>query len=146
MERRVQSRIVTYAGDLVIVCKRGRAEEALRQLRAIMGKLELTLNEDKTRVREATQGQFNFLGYTFGRMYSTVTGEAYLSYRPAKKSVARAIDAIHALTDQKMTWQEATQVVGKMNRVRGWANYFAVGWTNRAYRAIDTYSAARLRR
>ena len=61
--------------------------------------------------------------------------------------MARVIEAIHALTDQKTTWQEATQVVGKMNRVlRGWANYFAVGWTHRAYRAIETYSAARLRR
>jgi hypothetical protein len=32
-------RIVTYADDFVIPCRRGKAEEALRQLRVIMGKL-----------------------------------------------------------------------------------------------------------
>jgi hypothetical protein len=30
---------VTYADDFVIPCRRGKAEEALRQLRVIMGKL-----------------------------------------------------------------------------------------------------------
>jgi RNA-directed DNA polymerase len=41
---------VTYADDLVILCRRGRAEEALRRLREIMGKLKLTVNEEKTRI------------------------------------------------------------------------------------------------
>jgi RNA-directed DNA polymerase len=38
-ERSLGSRIVTYADDFVIPCRRGKAEEALRQLRVITGKL-----------------------------------------------------------------------------------------------------------
>src|ERR1700693_5339967 len=64
------TRIVTYADDLVILCRKGRAEEALHQLRAIMGKLKLTVNEEKTRICRVPEGEFDFLGFTFGRMYS----------------------------------------------------------------------------
>jgi RNA-directed DNA polymerase len=49
LERSLHSRIVTYADDLVILCRKGNAEEALLRLREIMGKLKLTVNEEKTR-------------------------------------------------------------------------------------------------
>ena len=44
------TRIVTYADDLVILCRKGKAEVALTRLREIMGKLKLTVNEEKTRI------------------------------------------------------------------------------------------------
>ena len=74
--KRLGSRIVTYADDLVILCRKGKAEEALQQLREIMGKLKLTVNEEKTRICRVPEGEFDFLGYTFGRMYSRTTGKA----------------------------------------------------------------------
>jgi retron-type reverse transcriptase len=47
LEQRLGSRIVTYADDLVILCRRGKAEEALQWMCKIMGQLKLTVNEDK---------------------------------------------------------------------------------------------------
>jgi RNA-directed DNA polymerase len=41
-----------------------------------MGKLKLTVNEEKTRIRKAPEEEFDFLGYTFGRMFSARTGQA----------------------------------------------------------------------
>jgi RNA-directed DNA polymerase len=147
LEQSLGTRLVTYADDLVILCKRGKAEEALHQLREIMGKLRLQVNEEKTRICKMPEGQFDFLGYTFGRMYSPKTGKAYLGYRPSKKSIRRAVENIHALTVRARTWQETTELVGKMNRMlRGWANYFQVGSVSKAYRALDAYAALRLRR
>src|SRR5215510_5440234 len=113
LERSLGSRIVTYADDLVILCRKGKAEEALQRLREIMEKLKLTVNEEKTRICRVPEGEFDFLGHTFGRMYSAKTGKAYLGYRPSKKSIKHMVENVHALTG---SWQDTTELVGKLNR------------------------------
>ena len=56
---------MAYADDLVILCRKGKAEEAMARLREIMGKLKLTVNEEKTRICKIPEGEFDFLGYRF---------------------------------------------------------------------------------
>jgi RNA-directed DNA polymerase len=135
------------ATRLVILCRRGNAEEALIRMRDLMGQLKLTVNEEKTRICKVPEDSFDFLGYQFGRLYKRTTGNAYIGMRPSKKSIRHMIETVHELTAEATVWQDTTALVGKLNRaLRGWANYFQVGMTTRAYRAIDTCTTKRLSR
>jgi group II intron reverse transcriptase/maturase len=144
-EKRFRAYIVNYADDLVICC-RGNAEEALATMRGIMGKLKLTVNETKTRVCKLPEEKFDFLGYTFGRCYSTQTGQAYLGTVPSKKRVLRICEAISGETGRSKTGVDRETVVGKLNRMMvGWANYFCLGPVSKAYRAVEQHARKRLR-
>ena len=122
------------------------AEEALATMRVMMTKLKLTVNETKTRVSSLPEEKFDFLGYTFGRCYSTKTGRAYLGTVPAKKRVIRICEAISGETGRNRTQLDHKTVVTKLNQMmNGWANYFCLGPVSKAYQAVDRHTCKRLR-
>jgi len=144
-EKRLTAYIVNYADDLVICC-RSQAEEALATMRDMMLKLKLTVNETKTRVCKLPEEKFDFLGYTFGRCYSTKTGRAYLGTTPSKKRVHRICAAISEATRRSQTQQSVEALVAALNRqIIGWANYFCLGPVSKAYRAVEQHTRRRLR-
>jgi len=99
LEQSLGSRIVTYADDLVIPCRKGKPKWALQRLREIMGRLKLTVNEEKTRICKIPEGELDFLGYHVrGGCIRRRTGQARLGYRPSKKSIKRMVEKVHAMT------------------------------------------------
>jgi RNA-directed DNA polymerase len=144
-EKRLKAYIVNYADDLVICC-RSKAEDALVLMRDMMARLKLTVNEKKTRVCKLPEEKFDFLGYTFGRCYSTKTGRAYLGTTPSKKRVQRICASISEETGRNKTTLDAKVVVKTLNQMlNGWANYFCLGPVSKAYRAVDQHTRKRLR-
>ena len=145
-EPRFQAQIVNYADDFVICC-RGSAEDAKRAMQNLMERLELTVNEAKTRVCHVPDEPFDFLGYTIGRCHSTQTGKAYIGTRPSRRRIARMCGAIHEITSSRWRMLDAPDRVVRLNRLlRGWANYFCLGPVSKAYRAVDAHARYRLRR
>jgi hypothetical protein len=112
----------------------------------MMSKLKLTVNETKTRVCSLPEEKFDFLGYTFGRCYSTRTGRAYLGTVPSKKRVQRICRAVSEEPERRTTQLDSKTLVGKLNRMMtGWANYFCRGPVSKAYDAVDRHAKKRLR-
>jgi len=145
-EERLKARIVNYADDLVILC-RGSAQQAEVEMRRIMTRLKLTVNDEKTRVCRVPRESFDFLGYTIGQCYRPKTGSAYIGTRPATKRIQRICQQISRMTPRSTGQTDATEMVGRLNRtLQGWANYFCLGPVSKAYRAVDSHTRDRLRR
>ncbi len=122
LERTLGTRLVTYADDLVILCRRGKAEAALQRLREIMGKLKLTLSEEKTRICRVPEGEFDFLGYTFGRMFSARTGQARIGRDARTRELRRSVSRIRKPSvSQTASRRHHRRSVTRSARSRHWS-------------------------
>ena len=131
----------------LVICTRGRADEALATMRTMMAKLKLTVNEQKTRRCCLPEGTFTFLGYTFARYYSMRTGRSYLGLRPAWKKIRKLCRELSEVTDRRTCQRAATEEVRKLNqKLNGWANYFCLGPVVQVYGIVQKHVRRRLRR
>ena len=141
-----RAHIIAYADDFVILSC-GHAEQAQEWTQQVMSRIGLTLNEQKTSIRDARREEFDFLGYTFGRCYPMRRGRVYLGTVPSKKRVQRICRAISDETGRDTVRLDPKAMVEKLNRMlTGWANYFCLGSVSKAYSAVDMHAHRRLRR
>ena len=136
--------LVNYADDFVVLCRRG-ARQVLEATRRWMTRIGLVLNDEKTCLRDGRRESFDFLGYTFGPMYSPRTGGRYLGATPSKKSVGRLREKI-----RKHLWRGSVapeaEVIAALNRtLRGWASYFCYGTLAKVRKVVDLYVCDRVR-
>jgi len=144
LECRHDAVLVTYADDLVVLCRRG-AKQVLNKTQRWMEQMGHTLNESKTSLRDATRESFDFLGYTFGPMYSPCTGGRYIGATASRKAIQR----LHERVRHVLHWGNPApteEVVKTLNLVlRGWANYFCYGTLAGVRHAVDRYVYDRVR-
>jgi RNA-directed DNA polymerase len=142
--QRLRARVVVYADDLVILSRRhaGAAHEVLKD---VMARIGLTVNETKTKLREATTERFDFLGYSFGPYWDRRTGKRYLGAGPSPKSRQRLKAKVHALTvpGNVAPWPAVRDQLNSM--LGGWQAYFGYGTLSRTYQDVNWYVANRVR-
>lgn len=145
--RKLGGEIISYADDFVILLWSGQGQAALEGLRGICERLSLTLNEDKTRVVDARQEGFQFLGFELAKVLNPKSGKRYARTVPAKKSEQRLRERLRELTPRWRRNQPVGEVVEEMNRVlRGWGNYFYYGHPQQAMARINHFAVERLRK
>jgi RNA-directed DNA polymerase len=127
--------MVRYADDFVILCRSpeeaARALESVQQWTAGAG---LTLHPTKTRIVNAKEDGFDFLGYRFEGG----------TRRPRAKSLDKFKDTIRAKT-KRTSGESLRQIIDDLNRtLRGWFEYFKHShhWT---FPRLDGWIRMRLR-
>jgi RNA-directed DNA polymerase len=144
-EWKLESRIVNYADDFVILCRK-RAHEALTEAEGILSRLGLDLNRTKTRICCAHNEPFEFLGYSFGVQYLFGSGQKYLAAYPSVASVRRLKTKLRRMVGSHMSWISEEQLIGQVNRVlRGWTNYFSYGTLWKVYSKLERFAQQRIR-
>jgi RNA-directed DNA polymerase len=124
LEGKLQARVVRYCDDFVVLCRAG-THHPMEVVRHVLDRLDLKLNEDKSRIIDARRGCFDFLGFSFVQRQSRRTGKWYPHVEPSKKSVQRIKAETKRLTDRRLTPIPLPEMIGRLNRtLRGWANYF----------------------
>ena len=144
-----KARMVRYADDFVVMAR----YQGKELVSFIETKLEdwmgLKLNREKTRIvnlREAG-ASLDFLGYTF-RYDRDLRGRPrkYLNLFPSKKAVQRERDVLRKMTDKRQCFKPLPRLIEELNRhLKGWANYFSIGYPRMAYRTINWYVQERMK-
>jgi len=123
---------VRYADDLAILVNNDRRQDWLveavgRRLREELAKLDVQLNEAKSRLVDLSRGEsFGFLGFDFRRVRSL----------RELKEVFRRFQS-----------QPVEQLIGEINpKLRGWVNYFRIGHASRCFAFVRLWVERRVRR
>jgi RNA-directed DNA polymerase len=146
--RKADVKLVRYADDFVAMAKQMGSETIEFMESRLEGKFPLEINREKTRVVNLREegASLNFLGYTF-RYDRDLKGRdhKYLNMFPSKKAVQREREKLHEMTDSHQCFKPIPALIGELNRhLKGWANYFSIGYPGGVYWEIDWYVRGRL--
>ena len=94
-------------------------------LKQVLNKLTLTLNEDKTSIKDARKEVFTFLGFNISLIDNPHTGKCFPYVEPSTESVRSIKTKIKYYTRRAMTPVPIVDIIKQLNSiVRGWSNYF----------------------
>lgn len=119
-------KIVRYADDFVLMGEKIN-QQAIGKLKELINRMGLTINESKTRLVEAKQEAFHFLGFTMSYDKDTKGRNIrYWNVTPSKKSEQKIRDKIKEYL-KSHGHSSVYMVTNDLNAIlRGWLNYFDI--------------------
>jgi len=140
-----------FADDLVILVDSHPRQQWLRQavekrLREELAKLQVEVNEDKSRKVDLQRGEsFGFLGFEFRRIRSR-RGRWMPLLLPKGKKRTALLDKLREIFRVSRS-QPVGGVIEKINPIlRGWVKYFAIGHSSRCFSYIRDWVEKKIRR
>jgi RNA-directed DNA polymerase len=140
-----------FADDLVILIDSHPRHDWLmravgRRLREELAKLQVEINEEKSRIADLAKGDsFTFLGFEFRRILSR-KGAWRPNYTPKLKKRTALLGKLRDVF-RRFASQPVGRVIEVINPIlRGWVNYFAVGHASRCFSFIKDWVEKKVRR
>jgi RNA-directed DNA polymerase len=140
-----------FADDLVILVGSWRwhdwlLEAANRRLREELGKLQVEVNEEKSRIVDlAKGGRFGFLGFDFMRVPS-LKGRWRTHRTPKLKKRTELLKKLREIFRDHLS-QPVERVIRRINPIlRGFVNYFANGHSAQCFDYIRNWVEMKVRR
>ena len=130
-------RIVRYADDFVLM-GREISDRVLSKLHEVLTRMDLKLNTEKTKIVNAAEDSFDFLGFTFHKRWSrTQRGVKYYHVQASMKAMKKIRANIKEYLKGNLN-QGSKVVIKNLNwKVRGWLAYFTMPGTTQAWKAAD---------
>jgi RNA-directed DNA polymerase len=121
-------------------------ESGGKRLREELAKLEVEINEEKSRVVDLAKGEkFAFLGFDFRRTLSN-NGVWRPQYTPRMKKRTALLVKLREIFRRFMS-QPVEQVIELINPIlRGWVHYFAVRHSSRCFSFVKDWVEKKIRR
>ena len=139
------ARLIRYADDMVILTKYN-AERTLSKLQQLTAKVEVRLNPEKTRIVDAEEESFDFLGYSFKKALNRTKTKKVAYFWPTQKAEEVIREKIKKITNPARPIK-VEEIIKELNPViRGWANYFRVGNSSKKFGKIRLYAANKVRK
>lgn len=140
-----------FADDLVILVDGYRRwncllERAYKRLLEELAKLDVRVNEEKTRLVDLTRGEsFSFLGFDIRRT-KTLSGKWGVRITPRMKARTNLLRNLKEVFRRFMS-QPAQRVIELINpKLRGWVNYFRIGHSSRCFQYVKDWVEKKVRR
>lgn len=117
-----------------------------KRLREELDKLQVHINEEKTRQLDLIKGDsFGFLGFEFRRL-KTKTGKWRVNYQPKQEARAKVIEKIRDVF-QRHESQPLTRIRDLINPIlRGWVQYFRIGNSSKVFGYVKDWLTRKIRR
>ena len=139
--------MVRYADDFVILCPKGLGVAYLERLKRWLEGRKLKLNETKTRLLNARQERFKFLGFRIHMPQSWRTGRAFTHVEPHPKSCQQLRDNIRDVLNHWTLHVPEDEAIGSVNRkLKGWSAYFHFGNSTKVFIRMQRFVCRRVRR
>jgi len=139
------ARLIRYADDLVILTKYNE-QKLLFRLQQLTAKLKLRLNSEKTRIVNAQEESFDFLGFSFMKALNPQKTKRVAYWWPSKKAEKVIKEKVRKITNPARPIK-AEQVIKELNPViRGWVNYYRQANSSKKFGKIKWYIANKVRK